>query len=1158
MILSGSLASQTSEIELKARCNVSTVDFLGKVWFYKHYNADFFKDASNTSSLIGPQLVKKYSNESTTTTSSDATTAEGNAIQVSDKIIVQCDYMKNNGIETWISEYQHFVDFAQELNDVDQYTYKQSKKQVYLTSLSKGKWFKTNPKIWETNQSYYQIDDETRTIKSIVPNTDPIITGKTGPRTKSVISNTCDASKNASKQSQQPQPHPQQPQDTSELDQHVKEVMCLHDNRKYKNFLSKDEQYQFSEILQEDNCCIPFVMVTASDKNASIILEVQELMIKELHSQFNVKVENTDVGVIKIPATSQLLEDPTQQAYMLYYLGDLKAGIRFKTLGDQRRWWKSIQDKITTNIKFNKFKYFKKKGNVYQQYHHINFDIYKDGLSVPILMSNTYSDGEDNCKFPVSPSTCYNNNIPGIPDCLTFEKNIVYQETLPSFTTSQLENVLKITFPGIDTKTFRQETENSITFRRKECLMGIIHGLEDHECNQEESTIVFNTAFDKSNRKYNNVICELMYQCQCYKSNGIGDCIAQITSNTNKRKTKKTDFTFDPVSLSEKVEFPEDMNFEATVKNTDIGSAKVFEALYKNRFVYNPEDSHFYYYDGNVWQKDDKEIFTDTIIATKLASCMDDHIREFEDELDREEARQRPNKALIAQLKKKIKNCDEQRKRLTTGNSRVKKFIKTHITDKHFAAKKEHPGKIAALNGVVDLKTLIIEPFKPSDYITEKSKYPYYKCTCKPGECLKRDDNGNIQCNSLIAKQMQKVDDVIREIMGCDCENDDGSLKYSDDLYYHYMWCIGYGLSGEGNKKYLMYCHSPANSGKSLLLEAITEIFPQYYGVVPKGALFGNKSANGPTPELVLILDKRAGFCDEVGKKDHFDDRNTKGLTGRSKMEWRPMGGEYRTSKFKITPYIAANQYNDIDCLDPAFWDRLMPILFPMHFAREGISRNNKKGNERLRDETIVDLFETEPYRLGYSNWLIRACAYFHSDKNKPIPKAIREKISELKKESFALDEFVLNSSCYEFSENDKVELKPFYDEFKKYAQDNGIKSKSGYSLPQFRKMIKEMEKESSGYDRKISIDDAKGKTIQSHIKGIKKIDLDVKIHTEYSRSPLPLGKRQREFYDPNIDGEGEKGGGNGGNCESEDESDVIDLDDDLHSRPSSAKKSKK
>lgn len=1122
MLLSSTLSSRTRQIELKARCNVSTIDFLGKIWYYKHYNANFFKDAENMQHLIGSQLAKTYR-------SKDDENDENES-----GLLIQCDYIKNKSIESWISSYIDFTDFSTELNMTDTYNYKPSKKEVCITALSKGKWIKTNPKIWETNQTYYKINESTHEIQSVISATDPIITGKITAKSKAVSTKATKATKGTkATKSAKPASGVSMPTsgkkqtDVSYLDQHITAVMSLHDTRKCSKYLPDKEIYQFSEILQEDNCCLPFAVIKKSEHNRSIVQDCQQLFVQNLHKTFSIEADIANIGMISVPKTSPLLKDPSESVVLLYYCD---GNIRFDTLSDQRRWWKSIQSDIDSDPKKSNFKYFELNNNKYQQRYHIEFDIYKPGTSIPMLIMETGK------KLPVSPSTCYPRTREDLPSTLKFKQENHFEPKLPFFTRSQLENALKIAFPGINTDSFRQIANNSISFQRKNCLMSLLKDLDKHKCKEPEGTIVFNTAFSqKENNK--NAICELLYYCDCASSKE-GEHLAFINkplSSSKKRKRKKkkeAKCSFEPVNLDEKVSFPENLNFENTVKNTDIGFADVFKSLYKDRYIYNPEDSCFYYFDGNVWQQDKTGGFTDTLIASKLSSCMDEHIKEFEDEQDREESRQKLNKPLLNKLRKKMKDMTDQRKRLTNGYSKVKTFIKPLITDKYFGRKIVHPGKLAASNGFIDLRTLNIDAFKPRDYVTEKCDFAYYKCSCKPGECMKRDEHGNIQCNSIIAKQMQKLDDIIREIMGCDCENDDGTLKYGDDLYYHFMWAIGYGLSGEGNKKYLMYCHSPANSGKSLLLEAITEIMPQYFGVVPKGALFGKKSANGPTPELVLIQDKRAGFCDEVGKDDHFDDRNAKALTGRSKIEWRKMGGEYQVTKFKIVPYVAANQYVEIDCLDPAFWDRLMPILFPIHFSRKGkgVSKDTKKGTERLRDETIVDKFETEPYLIAYFNWVVRSCAYFYSDIDKPIPKPIIDKINELKKESFALDEFINNSDNYEFSDDDadKVPIKAFYDEFKKYAQDNNIKSKMGYSLTQFRNMIREMSKESNGYDRKISIDDSKGKTVKSCIKGIKQTFGVINVNQEYSHtgkyssyrpmSPTQNSKRPRNDDDDDDD----------------------------------------
>lgn len=1094
------------QIELKARCNVSSINFIGKVWYYKHYDAIFFKDVEDRKRLIGQQLAKLSKTKTTN----------------NESFLIECNYVKNSATETWISDYGNIDDFCSkmfpseddsiDISD-DSHKHKLAKQEVYITSLSEGKWIKTNPRIWETNQTYYKIDETTQEIKAIIPSKDPIITGKVTARTGKV---TATATK---KTSDTQKIIPTDNKVDTFLDQHITAVMSTNSTIS-KKYLPTEETYQFNQIVQEENQTVPYLVVRGIKHNISFLKQIKELFANYFEKTFDIPVDLKYFCYRQIPVTSPLLHYPNEYAIVMYYI-DPKLDLRFESLSHQKAWWKSLQQLIDSSFKFSHYRYFTKKGNMYEEKYYIDFDVYESHTSLPLFVGKH---GQIVC-----PGTCYSkyhdNEEYNIRKPLKFITNNKYTTSpLVSFTQAHLEGVLKVAFPDITTDSFHQVIDNQVTFNRKNCIMEIVE--ENHICKESSGTLIFNTLFKKT-PKTKDVACELRYKCECCPTN-TGERIAHIykTTNSNKQTQKRTpeqDSIFEPVTLDEELKFPDDMHFEDTVKNTDIGSAEVFEKLYKKRYVYNPKDDSFYYFKGDVWEQDKRPyVFTDSIIAGKLSSCMDEHISELNDELDRELNRQIQNKGTINKLNYRIKKCNDQRSRLTDGRSRVKTFIKTRIEDKNFGSRLQHPGKIAASNGFVDLKTGTINAFRPKDYVTKKCKYAYYKCSCEPGTCFDKDKNGNIKCNSIISNKLKQIDDIIREIQGCDVELPDGSLKYEERLYRHWMWCIGYGLSGAGNRKYLMYCHSPANSGKTLLLDAVIEVMGEYFGVIPKGALFGRKGSNGPSPELVMIKGIRGGFCDEVGKDDKIDDRNAKGLTGRSRMEFRGMCQEYESQKFKLVPFIAANMYVEISCLDPALWDRFMPVIFPMHFARSGVLKENKQGTERLRNDSLVDKFEEEEMKLAYFNWIIRACAYFYNNLEKNPPQEIKDKLKELKKESFALDEFIDQSDRYQFAKEETVNIKELYDEFKKFAQDNNITSKMGYSLPQFRNMIREMSKDDS-YDRQIEIQEKGGRTAKALIKGIQFIGLNTNEYPEQNqyenlKRDTPDTTYTSSHYDPGQD----------------------------------------
>ena len=991
---------------------------------------------------------------------------------------------------------------------------------VCITSLSEGRWFNTN--IWETRGSYFEIDGKDYSIKCSVDPKDPKITGKTVKRLISKVPEKVPLKKSAGNGGTKKE-RDELVEDTVSLDDKIRTVVSP--ITVPRELLSTDENFIFNEILRENNCCVPFAILRGIQHNPKAREHIYRIFLRELEVTFKVKLRMENIARIPIQHPSSLIRYLGETVEYIWYK-DLS--IRFDTLGDQRRWWYHLRHKIQKDAEMASLRYVEYKDGKFNEYEHIDYDVYREGVSIPMKIRYDIVNGGEEGVCILCPSFCYTRQSEEeVLKPLKYQFSITKEPTLATFSDVQLKNVLKLEFPGVNITLMGKCTNNTLSVKRTRCLFEMLkHG---HKCNDvTSSSFKFVTCFER-NDTTQDAVCKIVYNCACVselneysKGYDVG-CIYATTRNSTDDEYDST--VYNPVTLDEDVEFPEELDFNETLLNTDVGFSDLFVHLYKDRYVYNPEDERFHYYDGELWIQDDKaDGFTENIISKKLSACMDADMNEIKEELEREYAQQNQNKTAIARLTRKLTKCDVQRKRLTDGSSKVKKFIKTRIQDKHFNEKSKHIGKIAASNGLVDLKNGKIRMFKPSDYIQEKCKFAYYKCTCKPGTCLERDEYGNIKCDSIIRDSMQRQDDYIRQIFGCDCLNPDGTFKYGpkgENLYWHFIRMMGYANTGEGNRKWFFYCHSPQNSGKTLALDTPTEVLSPYFGTIPKGLLFGKKGPNTPTPEVVMVLNKRAGFTDEVSKDDKFDDRNTKAVTGRSKMEYRKMGQEYNSTRFRLVPFIAANQYNEMDCLDPAFWDRLMPVIFPMRFAREVADPNTKIGNVRLRDDKVADLFETEEFQIASMNNLIRYSIYYYAHINDPIPVEIAQKISELRKESFALDEFVNNTEKYEFDKDASVPIKVLYDDFKRFVQDNNIRSKINYSLSQFRSMINEMAVDES-YDKKICIDTSKNRLAQLNVKGIRLIESRVSV--DYSQdvnvndlvsTTNPRKRVESDHYDP-------------------------------------------
>ncbi len=1074
------------KLDLTAQIKLPTMSIGGIDWVYRGYEIDCFEKTRYP--IIGFDHV----------------------LSKNDEIVIACDVIHQKTLDRFVQSFKDtniltkIRDFALNSKIEDTDVFKITHVNTTIKEKSTGVFQKTDPMVWYTNEQSYLLESLTYNIERKLGPKDPILTGesptkKTKSTDKTEEENTDTASVECAR------PH------STEFN--LPEDILRHDTA------------QFASVLTEQSkCLLYFVTDSSIAEDAHYQTDMIHFLKDAFKTSFNYGMDINKWTRIQIPQTSELL-DHAYSGKHLYVYNDPK--VYFRSLLEQRYWWAMcVQTKLTSQKECQLFRYFVEDSHKYIERFVFDFRAHEDGASIPIIFRKESVVCVTKVDTTVKPLRSDNFKITVQNKHQLFNTIKSNQQdtfNLVDITKPELLQTVRVLFPYITQRHFKplEPYSRCITFKRKKCIFG-------EKCSLTVGNLILETVFDKkdntnieqpNNQSYflddddeideEKVTCKIWYSCQCRELLPEGDrnrrkFIGNITRFKNDVKT-----VVPPVSKDEDISFPEHLDIEWVIEKTDFGLATLFSEIYKDRIVYF--NDKFHYFDGEVWNCDTKDNFIKFIIAGKMSAVFDVYTTTLETRISRERAAPKVNKPLLASLNQKIKDAHLLQKKLTDNRSASKEFIKTLLEEKNFADKLLHPGKLAASNGLVDLRTMRIRPFRSTDFIPEKCKFAFFPCQCKPGTCMDRDENGDIKCDSIAAASMQKVDNIIREIMGTDVINPKtNKLEFGDVLYNHFKKFIGYSICGDADMKYFLQLYSPSNSGKSLLLNAIFDVMPTYFTIIPRDTLFGKKQAGRPTPELVILFDrytgvcKRTGACIEVDADAQLDDRIMKALVGRDKLPSRGMCKEYEVVSFKFVPMFATNFNASIGVLDEALWDRLMMILFPVKFVRG----KPTTFTEKTRNEGLIQLFETNEFKVGYFNWLARSSSYYYQHKEDPIPKIILDSIQSLRNESFTLDEFIANSGCYTFDENSKVVLTDLFEDFKRFVKDNEIKSKKNMSLIQFREMIKILEK-SPDYRHSISL-------------------------------LCPTNKIAK--VDDGGDGEGD-GGGDGGGDGSSGKNDEIDLD---------------
>lgn len=243
------------------------------------------------------------------------------------------------------------------------------------------------------------------------------------------------------------------------------------------------------------------------------------------------------------------------------------------------------------------------------------------------------------------------------------------------------------------------------------------------------------------------------------------------------------------------------------------------------------------------------------------------------------------------------------------------------------------PYLLACANGTVDLRTGILKPADPLDYITQCTGHPYVSDATAP-----------------------RWERFLKDAIG-DEERIDWFQRF-----------LGYSTSGDVREDLLLLTTGPGGSGKTTALNAVMHALsgghsPHGYATVAASALLSasanRRNANEHTAGLIPLIGKRLAAVNEVAVAERWDDSVFKQLVSTEPMLMRACGGTHNFPvqvTWKI--WVRGNHTPVIRDNGSGFWRR-MAIL---EFASPPEVKNLKL-DEDLRAEAT-----------GILNWLVRGC----------------------------------------------------------------------------------------------------------------------------------------------------------------------------------------
>jgi len=375
---------------------------------------------------------------------------------------------------------------------------------------------------------------------------------------------------------------------------------------------------------------------------------------------------------------------------------------------------------------------------------------------------------------------------------------------------------------------------------------------------------------------------------------------------------------------------------------TSVSCAQSLYLLFKDEFIYCPDDKEFYQYHTNRWNKINKEghelrkkIEELKIPISKEINKIRDKIKEIEDEKEDENGSKQKK-----ELDKKRGLYIKERNKLedTPFREKIIKECKDLFLDREFfKVKDSNQYLLGFTNGVLDLHNKVFRNGQPDDYITMSTGYEYQE---------QSHDKINLYFSQVFIK---------------------------DELRHYAYNFLASCLEGRNKNKKMLFFTGVGDNSKSLLETIIQRSFGSYSGLLPVSYFTAKKQ--GATPEINKVKQCRIVFINEPSDKDQFDIGLLKELSGNDSIQTRRLFNESddNTSPVLFKPVVLCNKLPQIPSDDPATWNRIRVLPFESKFVEE--VKNEGEFKKEVNFEISIEFQQAfmsklfSVYKEGYDSY---------------------------------------------------------------------------------------------------------------------------------------------------------------------------------------------
>jgi putative DNA primase/helicase len=403
-----------------------------------------------------------------------------------------------------------------------------------------------------------------------------------------------------------------------------------------------------------------------------------------------------------------------------------------------------------------------------------------------------------------------------------------------------------------------------------------------------------------------------------------------------------------------------------------LGAGMMFAAMYRDKFLFSHAAQEWYVWRGHYWERD---CVGEALAAVdQVAQRVAEEITPIDAQIEahRESKNEYLRKAAEKEKKRIIDYVRALRRK--TGRADCLLFASTLPDNQGLGIRgnefDQNIWMFGTANGVIDTRTGRHRPGRPADMITKTSPVEWQgeSAPCPGWENFLAESVGHVET-----------------------------------IAYLQRFC-GYLLTGSVRDQVYLILSGEGRNGKGVFQETVSAALGGYSRAVKSELLLDqgrNKSASGPSPEIMSLYGARAAWASESNEGRRVDNGQVKLLTGGDELNGRNPNDKYEVC-FKPTHKLILSTNNPPHGFDADFalQERTHHVPFDFQFVDAP-----RRPNQKLKIKGLAEVLSAE--LPGILAWMLRGCMQWQAMGGLCPPPAVLQAAKDLSREGDTVQDYI-------------------------------------------------------------------------------------------------------------------------------------------------------